>query len=83
MDNCEVIKQFVCSNFLFDENRGLHEDTSFLENGLVDSTGIMEMVAFIEKTFDLTVEDEELVPENFDSIRKVSDFIRRKRNGNR
>jgi acyl carrier protein len=83
VDNFEVIKQFVFCNFLFDESRGLHEDTSFLENGLIDSTGIMEMVAFIEKTFDLTVEDEELVPENFDSIRKVSDFIRRKRNGNR
>ena len=81
MEYAELIRNYIIDNFLFEDDPNLKEDTSFLENGIVDSTGIMELVAFVEKTFDIRVEDEELVPENFDSISAIADYLERKRNG--
>ena len=59
---------------LFDDN------TSFLDDGIVDSTGIIELVNFMEETYEISIEDEELIPENFDSINKVVSFVERKMN---
>ena len=61
MELSETIRQFIIENFLFEEDEDLKEDTSFLEGGIIDSTGILELVTFIEETFDITVEDEELI----------------------
>ena len=72
------VRGFVVENFLFGEANGLKDDTSFLEEGIIDSTGILELVTFIEDEFSITVEDEELIPENLDSIGNVADFIQRK-----
>ena len=74
----EIIKTFIIENFLFGSKDGLKGETSFLEEGIIDSTGILELVTFLEEKFSITVEDEELVPENLDSINNVTAFLERK-----
>jgi acyl carrier protein len=73
------IRNFVVENFLFGEsNNGLNDNDSLLETGIMDSTGVLELVAFVEENYRFKVKDEELVPENLDSIANISGFIRRK-----
>ncbi len=72
------IRQFVVDNFLFGDERGLKDDTSFLDEGMIDSTGILELVNFIEEEFSVMVADMELHPENLDSINNVAQFLRKK-----
>ncbi len=72
------IKTFIIENFLFGSEDGLKDETSFLEEGIIDSTGILELVTFLEEEFSIAVEDEELVPENLDSINNVTAFLERK-----
>lgn len=75
----ETIRAFIAENVLFSDNGYPHsDDTSFLEEGIVDSMGIMELVVFVEEQFGITVEDEELVPDNFDSVGKLAAYIREK-----
>ena len=73
-----TIRQFIIENFLFEEDENLKEDTSFLEAGIIDSTGILELVSFIEENYGITVEDEELIPENLDSIANEVAYLNRK-----
>lgn len=73
------IRNFIVENFLFGEsNDGLNDNDSLLETGIMDSTGVLELVAFIEENYKFKVKDEELVPENLDSIANISEFIRKK-----
>ena len=72
------IRQFVIANFLFGEGDSLRDDDSFLETGLIDSTGVLELVGFLGKQFSVTVEDHELVPENLDSVAQVANYVCRK-----
>ena len=74
----ERIKAFIVDNFLFGKANGLGEDSSFLDEGIIDSTGILELVSFLEEQYDISVEDEELVPENLDSINNVVAYLERK-----
>jgi acyl carrier protein len=75
----QQIRNFVIENFLFGEsNDGLNDTDSLLEKGIIDSTGVLELIAFVEETYGIKVKDEELIPENLDSITNVSDFIRQK-----
>jgi len=74
----EKIKTFIVENFLFGSEDGLKDETSFLEEGIIDSTGILELVTFLEEEFSIAIEDEELVPENLDSINNVTTFLERK-----
>jgi acyl carrier protein len=75
----EQIKQYIAENFLFSENGyGLPDDASFLEEGVVDSTGVLELILFVEETYGITVANEEVMPENFDSVTRLAAFIRRK-----
>jgi acyl carrier protein len=70
------IKVYILENFLYGASSDqIADDDSFLEKGIIDSTGILELVAFIEETFAVKVADEDLVPENMDSINKVGEFI--------
>ncbi len=78
MNRAETIRGFVIDNFLFEESEQLKEDTSFLDSGILDSTGILELVAFIEETYGIRVEDDELIPENLDSISNVVGYLQRK-----
>ena len=74
------LKEFVIENFLVGENGGkLSSNDSFLDNGIIDSTGILELVSFVEETFNIRVEDEEMIPENLDSIDNLTKFIISKR----
>ena len=75
----EKIRAFIFSNFLFDADQGtLENDTSFMEQGIIDSTGILELVEWLEETFSIKVEDDELIPENLDSVNRLGQFIARK-----
>lgn len=76
----EKIRKFINQTFLRggETNPGLKDHTSFLEKGIVDSTGVLELVAFLEETFNITVEDEELVPENLDSVSNLVKFVSQK-----
>lgn len=74
------VRNFIVENFLYGQDDGFGDDISFLEKGIIDSTGILELVTFVEDKFSITVEDEELIPDNFDSLVKLSSFISRKMN---
>ena len=74
----EQIKTFIIENFLFGNAEGLHDDTSFLEESILDSTGVLELITFLEENFSIKVDDEELIPENLDSINKLIAFIHAK-----
>jgi acyl carrier protein len=71
----EIIRKFIHENFILDEEAHLKDEDSLLEKGVIDSTGVLELVAFIEEKYGITVEDEELTPENLDSIRNIAGFI--------
>ena len=74
------VRQFVVENFLFGQvPESLKDDDSFLETGIVDSTGVLELVAFLESAFDVKVSDIDLVPDNLDSIDRVTMFVCRRR----
>ena len=73
------IKQFIVSNFLFgQEGNGFADDQSFLGSGIIDSTGLLELVSFVEQTYGIAIGDRELVPENLDSLKNISQFVARK-----
>jgi acyl carrier protein len=74
----EKIRVFIVENFLFGKANGLGDDSSFLDEGIIDSTGILELVSFLEEQYDIRVEDEELVPENLDSINNVVAYLESK-----
>jgi acyl carrier protein len=77
-----LIQNFILESFLFtDDVEQLPSDTSFLEEGIVDSTGVLELVMFVEETFDIAVDDEEIVPENFDSVERLARYVQRKVKG--
>jgi acyl carrier protein len=73
------VRQFVIDNFLFGEGETqFSNDDSFLEKGLVDSMGILTLVAFVQDKYAITVADEELVPKNWDSIKRITGFVQGK-----
>ena len=76
----ETVRQFVVEKFLFGDNDGFQEETSLLEEGIIDSTGILELVMFIEETYGIKIEDEELVPQNMDSLQNIARFLDSKLN---
>lgn len=81
MSTAATIRRFIIENFLFEESDTLSEDTPFLESGIMDSTGVLELVSFVEESFGITVADEDLIPENLDSIGRVAAYVERKRSG--
>ena len=73
------IRHFIVQNFLFGQDQELNEGTSFLESGIIDSTGVLELVAHLEETYDVKVKDDELTPDNLDSIDAIVAYLARKR----
>ena len=70
------LRHFVIDNFLFGQENGqLSNDDSFLEQGIIDSTGVLELVSFLERKFEIKIQDRELVPDNLDSINKLVRFL--------
>jgi acyl carrier protein len=80
--NGEIARQvraFLVDTFLLGDDDGFAEDVSLLDNGIVDSTGVMEVVAFLEEQFGIVIDDDELVADNLDSVDRLSSFVARKR----
>jgi acyl carrier protein len=76
----DVIRKYVQENFVVGlDDQELGEDDSFLEKGIIDSTGILELVGFLEETYGFVVEDEEVLPDNFDTINNLEAYIMRKK----
>ena len=74
-----TIRQYVLENFMFtDDETLLRNQDSFLDDGIVDSTGVLELVAFVEETFGIVVQDEEILPENFDSVAELAHYVQEK-----
>ena len=79
MSSEDKIRGYILDNFLFtDDQSELSNSDSFLEKGLVDSTGILEIISFIEDEFNLKVDDDEMVPENLDSVDSILNFLKSK-----
>ncbi|MCG3211521.1 MAG: D-alanine--poly(phosphoribitol) ligase subunit 2 [Anaerolineae bacterium] len=79
MDINSQLKTYIAQNLLFSDNGFEYEDNdSFLEHGIVDSTGVLELVLFVEETFGMSVQDSEITRENFDSVNKLTTFVQRK-----
>lgn len=74
----EKVRAFIVENFMFGNDEGLTDETSFLEEGIIDSTGVLELVDFLEETFSISVDDEELIPENLDSIKNLAAYLEKK-----
>ena len=75
----QQIRSFILSSFLFtDDESKLKNNDSLLEQGIMDSTGVLELVAFLESQFGIKVADDELLPENLDSVDQIAAFIARK-----
>ena len=72
------IRGYIAENFLFGDTTELGVDESFLDKGIIDSTGILEIVMYLEEEFGLKVADNEMLPENLDSIGNIVRFIERK-----
>ena len=76
MSNEEVLRKYILENYLFtDDESELKNNSSFLDLGIIDSTGIMEVVLFVETEFDIEVDNEDLLPENLDTIDNLVKFI--------
>ena len=74
-----TLRTYIMDNFLMSDDESLLEDgQSLLDTGVIDSTGVLELIQYLEETFELTVDDEELVPENLDSVDNLVAFIGRK-----
>ncbi len=78
METHTRVRQFITTNFYVADPAALKDDQSLLETGVVDSTGVLEIVQFLESDFGVKVEDTEIVPENVDTISRLSAFISRK-----
>ena len=78
MSHIDTVREFVIENFLFGDGQQLQDDTSFMESGIIDSTGILELITFLEERYEIKIEDDELIPENLDNLQNVAQFVSRK-----
>ena len=74
----QAITAHIVEDILFGDGERLSSDTSFQESGILDSTGFLELIAFVEERFGIAIADSELIPENFDTVRKMSDFVEKR-----
>lgn len=78
-----TVREFVVDHFFFGDDEVLKEDTSFLEEGNTHSWSIVELATFLEQTYNTKIENDELIPENMDSLQNIAQFIDRKLAGSR
>jgi len=78
MELKKQVRDFVTANFYVADPASLEDRTSLLDHGIIDSTGVLEVIMFVESTFGITVEDSEMLPENLDSIERIAAFVARK-----
>ena len=77
----EAIHTYIVENFLFGEGAGLQDSDPLLETGIIDSTGVLELISFLENRFSIVIEDLEIIPENLDTIARMSAFVAAKQEG--
>jgi acyl carrier protein len=82
MEFKQNIQSFFEENFMVEFPQDFDDEDSFLENGIIDSTGVLELLMFLEETYNIKVEDNEVTPENLDSFLALNDFIKLKLNHN-
>lgn len=75
----DQVRTFIVENFLFGDGKDFNDEDSLRSKGIIDSTGVLSLIAFIEQKFDIRIEDEEIVPENLDSVKKIAGFLYRKK----
>ena len=75
----QELRKFIVENYLFGRDDGFAEDDSFIERGILDSTGVMELITFVESRYGVKVEDHELLPDNLDSLTKLTRFLETKK----
>ncbi len=78
MELKKQVRDFVTANFYVTDPGSLEDRTSLLDHGIIDSSGVLEVIMFIESTFGVTVEDAEMLPDNLDSIERIAAFVARK-----
>ncbi len=78
MDIKDSVRTFITKNFYVPDPSKLSDQVSFLDTGIIDSTSILELTAFLEETFKIQVADDELLPENLDSLANVETFVKKK-----
>ena len=76
-----LIRAFVLENYVYGQEMTFADSDSFLESGIIDSTGVLQLVTYLEETYGITVEDDELTPDNLDSVNSVAAYLSRKLNG--
>lgn len=79
MEITQQVRTFITSNFYVPNPTALSDDASLLEQGIIDSTGVLEVISFIEDTFGITIDDREMIPDNLDTIERISGFVQRKK----
>lgn len=75
------LREFIAKNFLFSDEFSLSDTASFLESGIIDSMRVLELILFLEERYEITLADEEIVPENLDSIQSLKSFVELKLKG--
>ena len=81
VDIKQDLREYIINNFLFgDEDNSFNDDDSFMENSILDSTGILDIILFIEEKYGIKIEDNEILPENLDSLNNLEKFIKTKMN---
>jgi acyl carrier protein len=75
----QTIRQFLLDNFVMGGKVTIADDTSFMKGHILDSTGFIELITFVEDTYGVKVEDEEMIPSNFDSLNNIEGYVGRKR----
>ena len=73
------VRQFLLDNFVMGANAKIADDESFMKAHILDSTGFIELIMFIEDTYHVKVEDDEMLPENFDSLLNIEAYVGRKK----
>ncbi len=79
MGYIEEVRKFVVDQILFGDANRVDDNSSFSESNILDSTGILELIMFLEETYHIKIADSDLIPENLDSISKVSNFIEKQK----
>lgn len=78
MEMQDRVRRFITENFYVADASRLRSDTSLLDQGIIDSTGVLELVGFLESEYGVVVADEDLVPENLDSIERIASYVAKK-----
>ena len=75
----QKLRAYIVENLLFGQDGNFEDTDSFMESGIIDSTGVLELISYLEEEYSIVVEEEEMVPDNLDSVARLAEFVSRKR----